>query len=68
MNSFEQFKADLLSVVGPTPSVSELSRATGYCRDTIRQTLLHVRKAKTIRSTRYPINDAAKALWERFEQ
>ena len=68
MNSFEQFKADLLSVAGPMPNVSDLARATGRSRDTIRQTLLYIRKDESVRSTRYTIDEAARALWTRFEQ
>lgn len=65
--SFKEFRDNLKEKVGPTPCISELARATGRGRDYIRETLYHVRAERTSRATRYPVDDAARALWNRFQ-
>lgn len=65
--SYKIFKEDLMSQVGVMPSVSDLARATHRSRDYIREALYYVRAERSARSTRFPIDDAARALWERFQ-
>ncbi len=65
--SFKEFRDNLKEKAGLMPCISELSRATGRSRDYIRETLRYVKAERTPRSTRFPVDEAAKALWNRFE-
>lgn len=63
--SYKTFKADLMSQVGVTPCITDLARATKRSRDYIRETLYYVDRVKDGHKTRFLIDDAARALWER---